>query len=153
MSNAYDRITWRGVTLDRRTAAALEWAEKDGGITIWVSQGSYRPATSYSGTTHTGGGAVDIRCAMLTTRNRKRLVRALKRAGFAAWYRPATATWGAHIHAILRKHKNASNSAKWQVEQYDKRLSGLVSNGPDVSWRPKKPQRFNYKKRRPVDDI
>lgn len=150
MKRPYDRIAWRGVTLDRRTAAQLEWAEKRAGIDVLPSQGSFRPATSYSGSTHTGSGAVDIRVVHLTDRQRRRLVHALKDAGMAAWYRPPSAAWGAHVHALSIGSREMSPSARWQVAQYLAGRSGLVSNGYDRTYRPKPQTRWAWRKGKPV---
>lgn len=151
---AYDRRWWRGVLLDEVTIAALEWAEagwsKPGNVgagqKIQPSQGSYNAGgVAASAGTHDGGGAVDIKTLHLTTVQRRRLVRWLRRAGFAAWFRPAVAgLWGPHVHAILLDHPHASAGAKAQMVAYRNGRNGLANNGPDVGWRPDPIPTFDY---------
>lgn len=149
--SAYDRVTWRGVTVNRRMKRALEWAEECSGITIAPSQGAYNPGgVTASGTTHAGGGSIDIRVAHLSDRQRKRLVHALKDAGWAIWYRKPTASWGPHLHGVLIGDKEASNSARWQMGEYDAHRTGLSQGGHDGTYRPDPPVRFNFKKKKPV---
>ena len=149
---ATDRVSWRGVTLDRRTKRALEWAEHRSGVTISPSQGSWSTSVGASGSTHAGSSAVDIRVSQLTDRDRKRLVHALKDAGFAAWYRRPSTAWGPHVHAVLVGNAvhGASASARWQMFEFDARRSGLTSQGADRTYRPSPPVRFNFAKRKPV---
>lgn len=148
---AYDKVIYKGVTVDRKTKRALEWVEENSGIEIQLSQGSYNPGgVTASGTTHAGGGAVDIRTSILTERQRKRLVRFLKLAGFAAWYRGPGSGFSPHIHAIQIGNTRASSSAKWQVDEFDAHRSGLSTGGYDKTFRPDPPVKFNFKKRKPV---
>ena len=147
----YELVEWRGVSLDRRTVAQLEWAEQRSGVKVLPSQGSNRPATSYSGSTHSGrSGAVDVRVSHLTPGQRRRLVHALKDAGMACWYRPPSTAWGPHVHALSIGSRYLSDSAKWQVAAYLERRSGLVSNGADRTYRPDPQTRFSYRKGKPV---
>lgn len=149
--HAYDKVIYKGVTVDRKTKRALEWVEENSGVEIQLSQGSYNPGgVSASGTTHNGGGAVDIRTSILTERQRKRLVRFLKLAGFAAWYRGPGSGFAPHIHAIQVGNTKASASAKWQVNEFDAHRSGLSTGGYDRTFRPDPPVKFNFKKRKPV---
>lgn len=151
MAKAYDKVTWRGVTLNRRTAAALEWAEKDSGVPIQVSQGSYNAGgVAASGSTHDGGGAADVRTSILSETQRKRLLKSLKKAGACAWYRGPGSGFSPHIHLIMWGDKQASNSARWQCSEYDAGRSGLSRGGADNTWRADPPVKFNYKRRKPV---
>ena len=148
----YEVVYWRGVRLDRKTIAPLEWVEKQSGITIQLAQGSYNGgAVAASGSTHAGGGAVDVRCVYLSLRDKVRLLRWLKRAGFAAWRRRAVSgLWGEHIHAIQIGNDKASSSAQWQVNEYLARRTGLTSGGADWTYRPKPPVRWSYEDGKPV---
>lgn len=152
MPKAYDKITWRGVTLNRRTAAALEWAEKKSGVKVSPSQGSYNTSVDASGTTHAGGGAVDIRTVYLSKTARVKLVKTLKDAGFAAWHRKAVpGLWGEHIHAIALDDRSASASAKWQMGEYLAGRNGLTNQAKDPgAYRPKPQTKFNYQRGKPV---
>lgn len=122
-----------GITTDARTAAMLAEAARRFGKPLSFSQGSYRPVTSYSGSTHAGGGAVDVRTVPLRNRAEKmRLLRALRLVGFAAWYRePIPGLWGEHIHAIAIAGPDLSRSAQWQVSEYRAGRDGLSGRGPD----------------------
>jgi hypothetical protein len=64
----YDRVTWRGARMTRRQRQALIATEKAiqkryPGFAFTVPQGSWRPQTSYSGTSHTGAAVVDLQYA------------------------------------------------------------------------------------------
>lgn len=139
--NRYERITFRGKTVDRYTAAALLVAEKRLGFKFTITQGSYNAGgVEASGGTHDGGGVVDLP----PTDDPNRTVRELRRVGFAAWYRPelykgTKRIWGDHIHAVQIGNKNLSPAAVKQVEAYKQGRNGLADNGPDtgplVRWR------------------
>lgn len=151
MSRPYGRRTWRGVVLNNRTIDMLEWAERKSGVTVTPSQGSYTGgAVAASGSTHNGGGAVDIRSSILSPSSRKRLVKALKDAGFAAWYRGPKSGFSPHIHAIALRDKQASTSAKWQMQEYLAGRSGLTSSGRDTTYRPDPQVRWSWKRQKPV---
>lgn len=138
--------------VDARTKSALEWVEKKSGIKITVVQGSYQArfggGASASAGTHDQGGVVDVMTINLTRRQRIKLIRWAKRAGFAAWYR----NWpgNQHSHWVLRGHRNLAPLAAEQVRSYDAHRNGLADNAFDRSWRPKKSRRWSYRKNRPV---
>lgn len=115
-----DIVMWGGEPLDSLTSAQLKIAQRILGSAYSVYQGSFQPQTSYSGTTHTRGGVIDVGPA---TGVYDKHVSALQRAGFAAWYRGpgapgSAAAYGAHIHAISLYDKNVDVNAGWQREQY-----------------------------------
>lgn len=121
-SNAYGRTSWDGEPIDNLTAAQLQVAGRLRGSKYRVIQGSFQPATSYSGTTHTGGGVIDVSPTDTAS------VVALQKAGFAAWYRgpgaPGIAShYGAHIHAVSLFDKNVAASAGAQAARY-RNMSG-----------------------------
>ncbi|WP_372789689.1 peptidoglycan-binding protein [Paraconexibacter sp.] len=70
------------------------------GWDMTIVQGGYCGAAcaDASAGTHNGGGTIDIRTWDTDSKGVSNRVAALKRVGFAAWYRP----WGdnAHIHAV-----------------------------------------------------
>lgn len=154
-SKPYGRTTWRGVTLENRTVSALEWAEKHWrkgvgkGQTLRPSQGSFSTSVGASGQTHAGGGACDLSVAGMTPRQRRRLVRWLRRAGICAWYRAPSAIWGPHIHLILPGRTNSS-AAKWQVGEYNAHRTGLTAGAFDPTWRPRKPRRWSHRRNKPI---
>lgn len=113
-------VHWDGEPIDQLTAAQLRIAGHLLGRRYNVFQGSFQPATSYSGTTHTGGGVIDAGPA---TGVNARSVVDLQRAGFAAWYRGrgapgAAANYPPHIHAISLFDKSVSATAAGQRMAY-----------------------------------
>lgn len=152
-----EKVYWRGKRLNRRTVAALKWAEKKADLgkkTLVISQGSYTGgAVAASGSTHNGGGAVDISDSNLTTDERIRVVRALKDAGFAAWFRADVPDlWGSHIHAILKNDPELSSGAKYQVTAFMNGRDGLRGNRADDTYRPDPAVRFSYSQQKPVPE-
>ena len=142
-NDPYQKVTYQGKTLDRRTRAAFKWAsdmwsERIGdGMQIGITQGSYNPGgVKASAGTHDGGGVLDINTDNMDPKQRARAVRWLRRAGFAAWHRAASeGPWGDHIHAVLLDHKNLSPGAANQAKDYLNGGNGL--GGKDTEWRPK----------------
>lgn len=95
------RRAWSGVTLNRRTIRMVRTAGRLVGgrrCVLDVTKGSYTGPDSSSQATHAGGGAIDLSVRTRCGRSVKRIVRKLRRVGFAAWYR----NWpgNRHIHAI-----------------------------------------------------
>ena len=152
--NPDERISYRGVTLSRRTAAAFAFAEKKAGLKgkVIITQGSWSNASASAGT-HTGAGALDCSVPNLTEEQRKGLVLALKSSGFAAWYRkPIPGLWPAHIHAldISSYDHGMAAGAQAQVRSFDDHRDGLKGDAWDATFRPDPPVRFNYRLGRPV---
>jgi hypothetical protein len=123
-----ERITFRGKTLDRKTAAALAIAERRLGYELTITQGSYNPGgVGASGGTHDRGGVVD-----LAAFDAARKVRVLRSLGFAAWHRlPSQGPWVEHVHAVLAGHEDLSPAAAAQVVAYRNGRNGLANNAPD----------------------
>lgn len=144
---ASTRTTWRGVTVDERTAAQLAAAARDVGPDIYVTptQGSYRPGSRYSADTHRGAGAVDLSVAGLTHAQELRLIAALDAVGMVAWVRPAiTGLWQRHIHALsIPRQWRAPHPSMWlerdelhpsawrQITAALDGRDGMALNGPD----------------------
>jgi hypothetical protein len=141
-TDAYERVTFGGVTLNRRTQAAFltVQARPDTDNDWTLFQGSYHPGVSQSGGTHDGGGAIDV-----SPFNWEQRVHALRAVGFCAWHRPAIpGVWGEHIHAILRGDREMSTAAHEQVVQYDQHTDGLAGHGPDLFPYHPEDVRFDY---------
>jgi hypothetical protein len=110
-----------------------------GALYVQPSQGSYnRGGVAASAGTHDGGGAVDIIVGNLTAATRQRLVREMRRVGFAAWLRtPAQSNWPYHVHAIAVQPggKNdqgvLSTGAHAQVVDYYNGRNGLARHALD----------------------
>lgn len=122
------RVSFRGRTVNTRTRAMLERAEKRLGYELTILQGSYNKGVGASAGTHDGGGAVD-----LAPFDRERKVLVLRQVGFAAWYRPAiSGLWPAHIHAVAMGDTELAPLAAQQVTAYRLGRDGLAGNGPDT---------------------
>lgn len=124
------RPTWRGRSnVDALTIACVERAENLGGHEFTVTQGSYQAGGGdpLSGSTHDLGGVVDLRWC-----GHGACIRALRRAGMAAWHRtPAQGPWPDHTHAVVIGHPLLAASAANQVAAYLNGRNGLANNGPD----------------------
>lgn len=129
------RTTWRGVTIDARTALMLAEADRIVGpdVPVRPTQGCYNAGrVSASAGTHDGGGAVDLSARDLTPAQVTAVVRALRVVGFAAWLRTADeGPWSAHIHAIAVGCPDLAPSAARQVTSLRAGRNGLRSNGRD----------------------
>jgi hypothetical protein len=152
------KVKFRGFMFDDRTVEMIKWAEKKAGFKFRITQGSYNQGSvAASAGTHDGGGAVDIsvkwdyRFVPLTAKRRNKMLRALKDAGFAAWYRTMDQGFTSdHIHGIAIGCKDLPRLASSQVVAYDANRTGLKSNGPDYSYRPDPKVQFDMAKKQPV---
>lgn len=121
-------VGFRGHKFTDTFVETLKAAESLAKTTFRISQGGFRPRTSYSGTSHQGD-AVDL--TPVTTNN----VRALRMAGVAAWDRTGKGDWNPHIHGVpLPGYGRGAGSAIWQAQEYLRGRDGLGGrdNGPKV---------------------
>ena len=126
--DTYERVEINGETLTQRTVWMLQHAQElygGPGDLLRVTQGSYTPGGTYSFGTHDGGGAVDISIrnpanpSEILWDETDAMVQALRRAGFAAWYRaPGDLGEGsaAHIHALAIGDRDLSTAARQQID-------------------------------------
>ena len=144
-SNNYDRITINNHILNMRTYEMLAYAASlyGGEIDITgsaITQGSYTRAVEASFGTHAGGGAVDLSVMAPGTwtileEDIEPLIRALRLAGFAAWYRDFDDLYPGspvHIHAIAIGDLELSLAAREQLagpHGYFWGFDGLPVNG------------------------
>lgn len=142
MPNPYDRTTHDGKTVDWLTHMALIEAQGHLGYELTVVQGSYNAGgVSASAGTHDGGGVVDLAAFDWAAK-----VVALRRVGFAAWYRPARpGVWGAHVHAVLIGNRRLSPAAADQVNEYLAGYDGLAGDGLDPGPRDFVDHRFAWR--------
>jgi peptidoglycan hydrolase-like protein with peptidoglycan-binding domain len=126
----YNRITYGGKTVNRRTADLLNLAAVWAGVTITLTQGSYNVGVAASAGTHDGGGVVDINVGAWSTAKRNAVVQALRKAGFAAWLRTPDDGFAYHIHACAIGDREMASLAKSQVQSYFNGRNGLANNGP-----------------------
>jgi peptidoglycan hydrolase-like protein with peptidoglycan-binding domain len=132
---AGSRTTYDGHTVNTRTAAMLRAASHRLGARchLGITQGSYNAGgVSASAGTHDGGGAADLDMGELCGKRARRVVRALRVVGFAAWHRaPIPGVWGEHIHAIAISDPDLAPAAQDQVWDYYTHHDGLAGNGRD----------------------
>lgn len=126
-------VTWRGVTLDERSAAMMdEVARLCPGTPVQPSQGSWSTSVGASAGTHSGPGAIDIKARDLNPAQRSAVETAMRQVGWAAWIRsPQQGNWPWHIHGIAVGCPGLPSSAANQVRQYLDGTNGLANHGPD----------------------
>jgi peptidoglycan hydrolase-like protein with peptidoglycan-binding domain len=135
------RRAWSGVTLNVRTIRMLRAAGRLVGgrsCVLDATKGSYTGPDSSSAATHAGGGAVDLSIRTRCGKTVRRVVRSLRRVGFAAWFR----NWSGneHIHAIAISDPDMATEnafpgnfdAREQVVAFAQKKDGLsgASTGP-----------------------
>ena len=134
-----------GETVDNFTAAALQAAAQEAGTEWRVLQGSFSHDVAASGSTHAGGGVVDIAPA---DGDWEGAVTALRKIGFAAWVRNVPghgyAGSGEHIHAVLMGDEQLSDQAAIQVQSYLNNDNGLDGSAPDDGPRQFVNNRFSW---------
>ena len=125
----YSRLLANGWTLNVRTVEMLKYSQSlYGGVNnllLSVTQGSYNISVSASFGTHDGGGAVDLsvhnqgaQTGILSDQQVEVIIQAMRRAGFAAWYRAFGDLYDgspAHIHAIAVGDAELSEAASLQL--------------------------------------
>jgi hypothetical protein len=128
-----NRRVYSGVTLNVRTVRMLKAAGRRvrRGCRLDATKGSYTGPDGSSQATHAGGGAVDLSVRRRCGRPVRRVVRALRRVGFAAWYR----NWpgNRHIHAVAISDPDMANEiafpgwfdAREQIVAWAQRKDGL----------------------------
>ena len=122
---AVDRLTKQILDVANRLLALDKYGAETEPMT--ATQGSYRPKTSYSGSTHTGCGAVDVTAYNWTNR-----VRVLDLLGIVACHRtPSQGDWPPHVHCLTNGMGCLAASAKGQIAEIMDGGDGLVGNKPD----------------------
>jgi peptidoglycan hydrolase-like protein with peptidoglycan-binding domain len=133
---AGSRVLYDGHTVNARTAAMLNAASHrlGAGCHLGITQGSYNAGgVGASAGTHDGGGAADLDMGRLCGKKARRVVRALRIVGFAAWHRfPIPGVWGEHIHAIAISDPDLAPAAQDQVWDFYTHHDGLAGNGADT---------------------
>lgn len=94
---------------------------------MWGLQGSFRPYTSYSGSTHTKCGAEDF-----TPYNWKNRLQLFDLCGIDAFHRLETdGDWNEHLHCATRGLGCNAPALSGQSESLKAGRNGLRNNGPD----------------------
>ena len=146
----YTRVPVHTWVVNQRTVSMLDEAQKlyDGpnDLLLSITQGSYNPGVAASFGTHDGGGVVDLsvynqgpEAGLLDEGQIDVLVLALRRAGFAAWYRDNDDLYAGsppHIHAVAIGDAELSEAAQGQLtgeNGYFRGRDGLPGErgGPD----------------------
>lgn len=123
-------VSYKGHRFTELFAALLQKAEEIAGASMRITQGGWRPATSYSGTSHRGD-AVDITGAY------SKFIAPLRSLGIPTWDRAGKGNWVDHAHGIpLPGSGTPLGSAIWQGNDYLNGGDGLGGrdNGPRGSW-------------------
>lgn len=125
------RVRWKGGNFTEKFVNTLKAAERISGQTFSVTQGGFRPRTSYSGTSHQGD-AVDLPWYG------SNVVNALRKVNVAAWHRsPYQGPWNHHIHGVpLPGAGYPKGSAVWQGQDYRRGGNGLSAGGLVPGWSP-----------------
>jgi hypothetical protein len=141
----WGKVTINGETVDNFTAAALQVAASEAGTDWRILQGSFSHDVAASGSTHSGGGVIDI---APTNGDWEGAVTALRKIGFAAWIRNVPghgyAGSGEHIHAVLMGDEQLSDQAAIQVQSYLNNDNGLAGSAPDDGPRQFVNNRFSW---------
>ena len=150
MASQYDRVNFRGEPVTRRQRAAILAVEQQLGVEFTIYQGSWQPESSYSGTTHTDAGVMDIGLASMgNDAETRRITRKLREVGGQAAFLRGPDPFGGfmwHWHVCDLDTEGMDANARWQVEQYRLGFDGLQSaNGDPVPYRPDPIVRFNYR--------
>ena len=128
-----DHRTWSGVTLNVRTIRMLKAAGHRLGrrCVLDVTKGSHTGPDGDSQATHAGGGAADLSINTRCGHSIRQVVRALRKVGFAAWFR----NWSGneHIHAVAISDPDMADEIAFpgwfdmreQVVGWAQRKSGL----------------------------
>ncbi|MFI0449340.1 peptidoglycan-binding protein [Actinomadura sp. 6N118] len=128
------RVKYGRYVINTRTKKMLAEAKKRlGGRNLVLDQGSYNPGGDpTSKGTHDGGGVIDISVKGMNAATRTKVVRELRRVGFAAWVRsPKQGNWPWHIHATAINDTDLATPAQHQVGDYYLGLNGLANRGKD----------------------
>jgi hypothetical protein len=148
MTDAFDKVIFRGRLMDKKTQAFLEAMEAELGYELTVVQGCYNPGgVAASGGTHDGGGVVD-----LAAWDWERKVKVAADLGGFPYHRlDLPGEWGEHIHVGIRDHGRLSTDAQAQQRDWDHKppLDALVSHAVWHGYHPGKPITFTY----PVKEV
>ena len=126
------QVSYRGKNFTKRFAGTIQRAEALAGYGFNIFQGGFRPATSYSGTSHRKD-ALDF--GPVTAKS----VKSARKAGIAAWDRTGMGNWMPHIHGVpLPGYGTPGGSAVWQAANYLSGGNGLGGrdNGQGSGYHP-----------------
>ena len=162
---AYDRVIWRGSAMTRRQRQALIFTENiirrdrpKWDFRFSVPQGSWRPFSDWSGSSHTKAGVVDLQYygfygeyGFNTRTEREKalyVLRALRAIGRqAAFLRGARDGMINHFHVCdLDTRGMSDTSAIFQVPEYRRGNNGLNAGVKDrYQYRPDPIRKWTFK--------
>lgn len=146
----FDHVLFDGNYITRRQRQAFLQVEKDLGISLLVYQGSWRPQTSYSGTTHTKAGVCDLYVYGMSSQGhlRNNVTKSLRKVGCqAAFLRGPFVDMPWHWHVCDLNTRHMDSNAIWQVGEYRKGNDGLVAGRDDpFPYRPRPIRVYDYQK-------
>lgn len=122
-------IGFRGHRFTANFANRIQLAERIAGAMMHITQGGWRPRTSYSGSSH-AGDALDI------TGGYRTFIVPLRKVGIPTWDRAGKGRWVPHAHGVpLPFAGTAGGSAVWQAQDYLRGGDGLGGrdNGPRIT--------------------
>lgn len=164
----FDRVLFDGVQITRRQRQAFNHTSKFTvarfNLALHAYQGSWRPKTDYSGTSHMGAGAADLYVYGMSTMPWHDLVeitRLLRREGRQAAFLRGPHTnmpWHWHVLDLETDRMDPRNGdptptygARWQVGQFRARggpFDGLTYGRKDcVQYRPSPIRKWEYQTR------
>jgi len=155
----YDKVAFEGNKVTRRQRQAIvhasDLANRKFELKFHMYQGSWRPETSYSGTTHTNAGVCDLYVYGMSTMKEAtlneltRILRSNEGGRQAAQLRGPFCDMPWHWHVCDNDTTRMDENAKWQVQQYkapggpfNGLNSGVKSHNP---WRPKPVLKWRFK--------
>ena len=162
----FDRVYLDGKQITRRQRQAIWHTSKFTvnrfNLALHAYQGSWRPYTSYSGSSHTGAGAVDLYVYGMSSMkwdDLAEITRLLRREGRQAAYLRGPHTdmpWHWHVLDLETDRMDPrdgdptpESGARWQVGQYRAKggpFDGLVTGRKDsVIYRPNPLRKWEYR--------
>lgn len=143
MSDAFEKVTYRGRLMDRKTMAFCQAMEAALGYPLTIVQGCYNPGgVTASGGTHDGGGVFD-----LAAYDWQRKVKVAADLGGFPYHRTyIQGLWGEHVHIGIRDHGRLSQAAQAQQRDWDHHppLDALVDHAVWRGYHPGKQITFQY---------
>lgn len=153
----YDRVLYEGKQITRRQRQATNHVssltDRRYGLLIHLYQGSWRPETDYSGTTHTKAGVFDAYVYGMSTMKWDQLAeitRLWRREGHqAAFLRGPFVNMPWHWHILdLDTHRmddqDGPYGATWQVGDYRDGGDGIGGRDP-IPYRPKPLRKWTFR--------
>lgn len=140
--DANELIPWRGVVIDRRTAALICVVERELGYELSIVKAHEEGGSNVSSTTHTGLGVVD-----LPPYDWQNKLKALKKYAAAHYRTSDQGPWSPHIHFCSLHTGGMDPLARSQVASYlaTPPRDGLAGNALDPRpWRHPEQQVFNF---------